>query len=59
MSKVPIDYEFGDSVIVVLRTTVHGVVDNGEDGIDVITDDGTFNSLDKHLVAVWPDPEDD
>jgi len=58
MGKVTCDFEFGESVVVVLRTTVQATV-HLEGSIEVVTDHGAFNSEDDALVAVFPDPNDD
>lgn len=58
MAKIPLDYEFGDSVIVVLRTTVQGMY-TYDDHAEVVTDNGTFTSDDTNLIGVFPDPEED
>jgi hypothetical protein len=58
MAKIPIDYEFGDSVIVVLRTTVQALV-AGDGYTEVVTDHGAYNSDDEALIAVFPDPDED
>lgn len=58
MAKIPIDYEFGDSVLVVIRTTVQATVE-GDGYTEVYTDHGAFNSEDEALIAVFPDPDED
>lgn len=64
MAKIPIDYEFGDSVIVMIRTTVQATTytpgyPEAEDYTEVITDHGVFSSADEALIAVFPDPNED
>jgi hypothetical protein len=58
MAKVTCDFEFGESVIVVLRTTVQATVEV-EGSVEVITDHGAFNSEDDSLIGVFPDPNED
>lgn len=55
--KIPLDYQFGDPVIVMLRTVVQGqFVQDGV--IEVVTDAGTYTSDDVNLIGVFPDVED-
>lgn len=58
MAKIPLDYEFGDSVLVVIRTTVQGMYTYDEHS-EIVTDAGTFTSEDDNLIAVFPDPDED
>jgi hypothetical protein len=57
MSKIPLDYDFGDPVIVMLRTTVQGQFTTEDGVIEVITDSGRYSSEDHNLIAVFPDVE--
>jgi hypothetical protein len=57
MAKVTCDFEFGESVIVVLRTTVQATIQL-PDSYEVVTDHGAFNSEDDALIAVFPDPNE-
>lgn len=56
--KIPFEPEFGESVIVVLRTTVQAV-NADEVSVEVITNAGAFSSDDHDLIAVFPDPSED
>lgn len=57
--KIPFEPEFGESVIVVLRTTVNDVVSYPDGSVLVMTNDGSFSTDDSSLVAVFPDPSED
>ncbi len=59
MAKVTCNFDYGDSVVVVLRTTVQQVVELNDGSVEVVTDHGAFNSEDRELIAVFPDPEED
>lgn len=58
MAKIPLDYEFGDSVIVVYRTVVQQMFTSGDDS-EIVTDVGVYTSDDPNLIAVFPDPDED
>ena len=58
MAKVTCDFEFGDSVIVVLRPTVNDLVELADGSVEVITNHGRYHSEDPELIGVFPDPED-
>ena len=58
MRKIPVKLEFGDSVLVVLRTTVQGFFEY-EDSVEILTDNGAFSTDDDSLIAVFPDPDED
>lgn len=58
MAKVTCNFDYGDSVIVVLRTTVQAFLELNDGTVEVVTDHGAFNSDDTELIGVFPDPED-
>lgn len=57
MAKIPLDYEFGDSVIVVYRTTVQAMMTT-DDVSEIVTDAGVYTSEDPDLIGVFPDPSE-
>lgn len=58
MSKIVCEYEFGESVIVVRRTIVQDFITLDDGSVELITDDGIYNSEDPGLIGIFPDPED-
>ena len=58
MPKVTCNFDFGESVIVVLRTTVQAFVELDGGAVEVVTDHGAYNSDDAELIGIFPDPED-
>lgn len=58
MAKVTCNFDFGESVIVVLRTTVQAFVELEDGAVEVVTDHGAFNSNDTELIGVFPDPNE-
>lgn len=59
MAKIPLDYEFGDSVIVVYRTTVQQLFTTPDGDSEIVTDAGVYMSNDADLIGVFPDPNED
>lgn len=58
MGKVTCNFDYGDSVIVVLRTTVQAMVELGDGAVEVVTDHGAYHSQDAELIGVFPDPNE-
>ncbi len=58
MPKVTCDFNYGESVIIMLRTTVQQTIELGDGTVEVVTDHGAFHSEDNNLIGVFPDPED-
>lgn len=58
MAKVTCNFDYGDSVIVVLRTTVQAFLELGDGAVEVVTDHGAFHSDDAELIGVFPDPNE-
>lgn len=58
MSKIPFDYDYGDSVWVIRRETVVNTVELEPGLFEVITEAGSYLSEDPDLVAIYPDPNE-
>lgn len=58
MPKVTCNFDYGDSVIVVLRTNVLAFVELEDGAVEVVTDHGAYHSADGELIAVFPDPNE-
>jgi hypothetical protein len=58
MAKVTCDFNYGESVIVVLRTTVQATVELADGSVEVVTDHGAYHSEDASLIGVFPDPNE-
>lgn len=58
MAKVTCDFHYGESVIVVLRTTVQQTIELGDGAVEVVTDHGAYHSDDAELIGVFPDPNE-
>lgn len=58
MAKVTCDFNYGESVIVVLRATVEATIELADGSVEVVTDHGAFHSDDTNLIGVFPDPNE-
>lgn len=58
MAKVTCNFDYGDSVIVVLRTNVQAFLELDGGAVEVVTDHGAFHSDDAELIGVFPDPNE-